>query len=132
MSFNDPMADMLTRIRNGVNAKHKEVKIPYSKLKESVAAIIRKEGFIKSVMVSGEGIEKAVVVGLKYMPDGTPAFREMKRVSKLGRRVYLKSKEIKPNRQGVGVSILSTSKGVMKDMDARKQGVGGEVLCSIW
>ncbi len=132
MSFNDPMADMLTRIRNGVNAKHKEVEIPYSKLKESVAAIIRKEGFIKSVMVTGEGIEKAVVVGLKYMPDGTPVFREMKRVSKLGRRVYLKSKEIKPNRQGVGVSILSTSKGVMKDMDARKQGVGGEVLCSIW
>ena len=132
MSFNDPIADMLTRIRNGVNAKHEEIAIPYSKLKESLAAIMCKEGFVKSVVVVGEGIQKAVVVGLKYMPDGRPAFNDMQRVSKLGRRVYLRSKEIKPNRQGVGVSILSTSKGVMKDMDARKQGVGGEVLCSIW
>jgi small subunit ribosomal protein S8 len=132
MSFNDPIADMLTRIRNGVNAKHEAVSIPYSKLKESVAAIMYKEGFLRSVIVAGEGIQKAVVIGLKYMPDGGPVFRDMQRVSKLGRRVYLRSKEIKPNRQGVGVAILSTSKGVMKDMDARKQGVGGEVLCTIW
>lgn len=132
MAFNDPIADMLTRIRNAANAKFDTVSIPYSTLKEQVARVMCEEGFLRDLNVVGEGVQKAITVGVRYLPDGSPVFNDMQRVSKLGRRVYVRAKEIRPNRQGVGVSILSTSKGVLRDIDARKQGVGGEVLCSIW
>lgn len=132
MVANDSIADMLTRIRNGAKAGHVEVAMPYSKLKEEVARIMSKEGFVKGVDVVGEHKNKALVVELKYKPEGGPVFNSMQRKSKLSRRFYVSASDIHPNRQGVGVAILTTSKGVMKDVDAKKQGVGGEVLCTIW
>lgn len=132
MPVNDPIADMLVRIRNAANAGFASVVIPHSKIKESLARIIHAEGFVKGVEVAGEGTKKSIVVGMKYTEEGRPIFTEIMRTSKLGRRKYTKVKGIGPNRQGMGVAILTTSKGIMKDMDAKRQGVGGEVLCTIW
>lgn len=132
MTFNDPIADMLTRIRNAASAGHGKASIPHSQVKEAIARIICGEGFLRGVEVVGEGVRKSLVIDLKFDEDGTPIFNSLYRVSKLGRRHYLKAKDIKPTRQGMGVAILSTSKGIMKDVDARRQGVGGEVLCAIW
>lgn len=132
MAVNDPIADMLARIRNAVNAKYPQVIIPHSKIKEAIARIIHKEGFVRGVEVAGEAGRKAIVIELKYSEDGRPIFNELRRVSKLGRRQYVSAREIRPTRQGVGVAILTTSKGVMKDSDAKRQGLGGEVICTIW
>jgi len=132
MSYNDPMADMLTRVRNAAAAGHDKVSIPHSRVKESVARIICDEGFLRGMEVVGSGLEKALVIDLKYQEDGRPTFSSLHRVSRLGRRYYVSVKDIKPTRQGMGVAILTTSKGIMKDVDARRQGVGGEVLCTIW
>jgi small subunit ribosomal protein S8 len=132
MSFNDSVADLLTRIRNATNAKHEKVAIPYSRLKESIVKIICDEGFFNAVDIIGEGLRKSIVIDLKYKADGKPVFSSIHRVSKNGRRQYIAAKEIKPSRQGMGVAILSTSSGVMKDVDAKRRGVGGEVLCAIW
>jgi len=132
MSYNDPIADLLTRIRNAAIAGHPKVAIPHSKLKESITKIICDEGFLSGMEVIGSGLGKAIVVDMKYKEDGKPVFASMHRVSKLGRRQYVPVKKIKPTRQGMGVAILSTSKGIMKDVDAKRQGVGGEVLCAIW
>lgn len=130
--FNDSIADLLTRVRNAANAGHEKVVVPHSKAKESVARIIVSEGFLSGIEVVGTGKEKALVIDLKYRDDGSPIFSNLQRVSKLGRRIYLKNKEIGANRQGMGVSIISTSKGIMKDVDAKRMGLGGEVICSIW
>lgn len=132
MPVNDPIADMLVRIRNAANAKFDTVAVPYSKLKEAIALIMVGEGFLKHVEVVGEGLKKEIVIDLKYRQDRKPVFTELRRISRLGRRIYRGAAEIRPNRQGVGVAILSTSKGVLKDVDAKHQGVGGEVLCTIW
>ena len=132
MPVNDPIADLLVRIRNASNAKLDAVTMPHSKLREALARIILSEGFLKGVEVMGEGIRKSLVIELKYTQDRKPIFNEMKRTSKLGRRVYVGADDIRPSRQGMGVAILSTSKGVMKDTDAKRQGVGGEILCTIW
>lgn len=132
MPVNDPIADMFVRIRNAANAGFPTVAIPHSKIKEALARILHAEGFVKGAEVIGEGLRKAIVVEMKYMEDGRPVFTEIKRTSKLGRRRYTSVKAIGPNRQGMGVAILSTSKGVMKDTDAKRQGVGGEILCTIW
>ena len=132
MAVNDTIADMLIRIRNAANAKFSHVTIPHSKMKESIARIIVSEGFLRGVEVAGEGIRKSIVIELKYTDSKRPVFTELKRVSRLGRREYWGAREIKPSRQGMGVAILSTPKGVMKDTDARRQGIGGEVLCTIW
>ncbi len=132
MPVNDPIADLLVRIRNAANAKFDTVTMPHSKLREAVARIMHAEGFVSGVEVMGEGARKSMVVELKYTDERKPVFNEMKRTSKLGRRVYLSAGEIRPSRQGMGVAILTTSKGVMKDTDAKRQGVGGEVLCTIW
>ena len=132
MSVNDPIADMLVRIRNAANAGLPTVSIPHSRLKESIARILLSEGFIRTVEAVGEGWRKSIFIDLKYMEDGIPVFANLKRTSKLGRRFYIGSKDIRPSRQGMGVAILSTSKGVMKDTDAKRQGVGGEVLCTVW
>ncbi|HPW45366.1 MAG TPA: 30S ribosomal protein S8 [bacterium] len=130
--FNDSIADLLTRVRNAANAGHEKVVVPYSKAKESIARIIVSEGFLSGVEVVGTGKEKALAIDLKYRDDGSPTFSSLQRVSKLGRRVYLKNKEIGASRQGMGVSIISTSKGIMKDVDAKRMGLGGEVICSVW
>ena len=132
MAVNDPIADMLVRIRNGANAGFEHVSVPHSRMKESLAKIIFSEGFINGVEVAGEGVRKSIIIKLKYRPNGKPVFSNLARTSKLGRRFYLGAGDIKPNRQGMGVAILTTSKGIMKDLDAKRQGVGGEVLCTIW
>lgn len=132
MAINDPIADMLVRIRNGANAGFEKVTIPHSHIKEDIAHILYKEGFLKGVDVVGEGVRKSIVVDLKYMEDGKAVFSNLQRVSKLGRRYYVGARDIRPSRQGMGVSILTTSKGVMKDTDAKRNGIGGEVICTIW
>jgi small subunit ribosomal protein S8 len=132
MSLNDPIADFLTQVRNAAHAGHDSVSIRHSKMKESIARILMNEGYVRNVDVVGEGVRKQVVVELKYTASRKPVFHSMDRVSKGGRRVYVSQKEIKPTRQGVGVAILSTPKGVMTDTDAKRQGVGGEILCTVW
>lgn len=132
MPINDPIADMLTRIRNAAHAGFDHASVPHSKINESIARILNTEGFFKGVEVVGEGIRKSIVIAMKYDESGAPTFSTLKRVSKLGRRQYTNAKDIKPSRQGMGVSILTTSKGIMKDTDAKRQGVGGEVLCTVW
>lgn len=132
MSFNDSIADLLTRIRNAAAAKHDKVVIPHSRIKESISRIFNEEGFFNGVEVVGDGLGKSIVVDLKYKADGKPVFSSLHRVSKNGRRQYIAAKEIKLSRQGMGVAIISTSQGIMKDVDAKRRGVGGEILCEMW
>lgn len=132
MSIHDPISDFLTRIRNALMAKHESVTVPYTRLKEAMSEIIKQEGLIRDVSVVGEGVGKNIVILLKYMASGEPMITGMERVSKLGRRVYVGRDDLKPMRQGLGIAILSTPKGVMKDTDAQKAGVGGELLCTLW
>ena len=132
MVVNDPVADMLTRIRNAAHARHDKVTIPYSNLKLDLARILTGEGFLRGVDTAGEGVRKSIIIDLKYLPSGEPVFRNLTRTSKLGRRCYIGASDIRPNRQGVGVAILTTSKGLMKDIDAKRLGLGGEVLCTAW
>lgn len=130
----DPIADMLTRIRNAVSVERPNVEIPVSKVKRGVADVLKREGFIWDWSESKE--EDAVVgsinIELKYGPSGEKVIRHIKRVSKPGCRVYSRAKDLKPILNGLGISILSTSQGVMSDREARQQKMGGEVLCQVW
>ncbi len=128
----DPIADLLTRIRNGLHAKQAEVVVPASKLKERIAKIMSEEGFLREVTTLGEGKNKSIVIKLRYTQAKKPVISEIARISKIGRRVYITTGEIRSVKRGRGIAILSTSKGVMKDQDAKKHGVGGELLCQIW
>ncbi len=123
----DPIADMLTRIRNAHLALHKEVSVPRSKMKESVAAILKQEGYVEDVTVD----DKAIVIALKYH-KGKPAISGLKRVSKPGRRAYVGSSQIPRVQNGLGICILSTSSGVLDGVTAHERKVGGELLCEIW
>jgi small subunit ribosomal protein S8 len=128
----DPIADMLTRIRNAGLAHHDRAEMPHSQLKESLAHVLKSEGFLDDVRVSdGEGLKRLTVV-LRYGRDRQSAIDGVRRVSTPGRRVYVRHDRIPRVLSGMGVSILSTSRGVMTDKDARKQRVGGELLCEIW
>jgi small subunit ribosomal protein S8 len=128
----DPIADMLTRIRNASMARHDRTEMPYSRLKEHVARVLKAEGFVDDVRVSdGEGHKQLTVV-LRYGRDKQSALDGVRRVSTPGRRVYVRHDRIPRVLSGMGVSILSTSHGVMTDKDARKQKVGGELLCEVW
>ncbi len=128
----DPIADMLTRIRNAALARHDRTEMPYSRLKEHVARVLKSEGFVDDVRVSeGEGHKQLTVV-LRYGRDKTSALDGVRRVSTPGRRVYVRHDRIPRVLSGMGVSILSTSHGVMTDKDARKQRVGGELICEVW
>jgi small subunit ribosomal protein S8 len=128
----DPIADMLTRIRNASMARHDRTEMPYSRLKEHVARVLKSEGFVDDVRVSdGEGPKQLTVV-LRYGRDKESALDGIRRVSTPGRRVYVRHDRIPRVLSGMGVSILSTSHGVMTDKDARKQKVGGELLCEVW
>jgi small subunit ribosomal protein S8 len=128
----DPIADMLTRIRNASMARHDRTEMPYSRLKEHVARVLKSEGFVDDVRVSdGEGAKQLTVV-LRYGRDKESALDGIRRVSTPGRRVYVRHDRIPRVLSGMGVSILSTSHGVMTDKDARKQKVGGELLCEVW
>jgi len=128
----DPIADLLTRLRNGSRAKLAECAMPHSKVKASLAAILKSEGYINDAI---EGIDarghKTLIVKMKYV-GGTPALTGLKRVSTPGRRLYFGYDDIPRVLNGLGISILSTSKGLMKDQDCRRQKAGGELLCNIW
>jgi small subunit ribosomal protein S8 len=128
----DPIADMLTRIRNAALARHDRTEMPYSRLKEHVARVLKSEGFVDDVRISeGEGHKQLTVV-LRYGRDKQSALDGVRRVSTPGRRVYVRHDRIPRVLSGMGVSILSTSHGVMTDKDARKQRVGGELICEVW
>ena len=128
----DPIADMLTRIRNGNNAKHNSVDIPASNIKREVAQILLDEGFIKGFDVIEDGKQGIIRVELKYGKYNEKVISGIKRISKPGLRVYVKNDEIPRVLGGLGIAILSTSKGIMTDKDARKEGIGGEVVCYVW
>ena len=132
----DPIADMLTRIRNAQRAGHKEVVMPSSKLKLSIANILEKEHFIEKVEKESVGIFENIRIGLKYIKvsqtQKDPAIREIKRVSHEGQRIYVKKEDIKKVKNGYGIAVVSTSKGVMTGRDAYRQGLGGEYLCEVW
>ena len=128
----DPIADMLTRVRNALAARHTKVDIPSSKLKVEVARILKEEGYINNYKVAGEGARKAIRVYLRYGPKGEMVLHYLKRVSKPGSRVYVKNREIPNVLGGLGINIVSTSKGLMTGKQARQAQLGGELLCNIY
>ena len=130
MSMTDPIADMLTRIRNGQKARKVSVSMPASKEKEAVASVLKDEGYITGYETSGDGASKALSVELKYY-EGTPVIETVKRVSKPGLRVYRGKEELPKVLGGLGIAIVSTSAGVMSDRQARAKGIGGEVICVV-
>ena len=133
MAANDTIADMLTRIRNATLAWHKTVDIPSTKMTRSIAQVLRDEGFVADFSESGEGIKRHLVVSLKYRgKTREPIIKNLTRVSKPGLRVYSNRKELPRVLGGIGIAIISTSSGIMTDRDARRQGIGGEVLCYVW
>ena len=127
----DPISDMLTRIRNAQAVSSKTVLIPFSNLKLNLAKILEKQGLIGKVNVQGRKIRKIIEIKLIYK-DGESVITSIKRISKPGQRIYIKKDEIKPIRQGYGLTIISTSKGLMTNMEAKKKRLGGEVICEIW
>ncbi len=132
MLMNDPIADMLTRIRNALIARHDTVTLPASNMKKSIAKILLDEGYIKSVDYVDDGLQGQIKIVLKYAEGKQSVIRGLRRISKPGLRVYARSEEMPKVLGGLGVAIVSTSKGVMTDKEARKAGVGGEVLAYIW
>ena len=130
MSMNDPISDMLTRIRNAQQAEKESVSMPSSKLKVAIAMVLKDEGYIDDFAVRGEVAKPVLEVGLKYYA-GSPVIEKIERVSRPGLRIYKPSRDIPNVMNGLGVAIVSTSKGVMTDRKARATGVGGEVLCYV-
>jgi len=127
----DPISDILTAIRNAQAAKKVEVEIPLSNLKYEIAKILERKGFVAKVEKKGKKMKKMVEITLKYS-NKSPAISGLKKISKPGQRIYKKAKELRPVKGGYGIAIISTSKGLMTDKEARKQKLGGEVLCEIW
>ncbi len=127
----DPIADMLSRIRNGIIADHKTVSIPLSHFKSELARILKEQGYISDVKVEEESGRKVINIKLAYTPDKESVIKEIKRISKPSRRVYVDKTEIPRVKGGLGICVLSTSKGIMTGSEARSQGVGGELICSI-
>lgn len=132
MAISDPIADMLTRIRNAVKAKFNSTDVPASKLKTELARVLKDEGYIKNYKFIQDEKQGILRIYLKYGQGQKATIYGIERVSKPSRRVYKKSKDIKPVYNGMGISILSTSQGIMTDKKARQENVGGEVLCNIW
>lgn len=133
MAANDTIADMLTRIRNACLVRHQTTNVPSTTMTRSIAKVLKDEGFIADFEEVGEGVKKYLVVSLKYKgKNRQPIIRAMKRVSKPGLRVYKNRKELPRVLGGIGIAIISTSSGIMTDREARRQGVGGEVLCYVW
>jgi small subunit ribosomal protein S8 len=132
VSVNDPIADMLTRIRNGGMARHVSVTMPSSKMKLAIAEILKREGFIRDYVVNEGQPSNTLVLNLKYTPDRKPVINGLRRVSRPGLRIYTSRDEIPRVRGGLGLSIISTPKGVMAGHDAWNAHVGGEVLCYVW
>jgi small subunit ribosomal protein S8 len=132
MAISDPIADMLTRIRNAAKAKFNSVDVPGSTLKIEVAKILKSEGFIRNYKFLKDGKQGILRIYLKYGAGQSNVIYGLKRISKPSRRIYLRCKEIKPVYNGMGIAILSTSRGVMTDKKARQEKIGGEVLCQVW
>ena len=132
MTTSDPVADMLTRIRNAQSARHPKVDVPASKLKMEIARILKEEGFIANFKMADDGAKKSIRIYLKYTPANLPVISRIERVSRPGCRVYVGSKDVPRVLGGLGINILTTPRGVMTGSSARKENVGGELLCQIW
>lgn len=132
MTLSDPVADMLTRIRNAVAVKHNHVMMPHSRLRQAIAQVLKDEGFISRYEVTREGSFPVLKVHLKYTEKREPILQGIERVSKPGCRIYAKQSEIPYVRSGMGTLILSTPRGVLSGREAGKLGIGGEVLCKVW
>ena len=132
MTMTDPISDMLTRIRNAIMASHEVVNVPGSKLKINIAKILKSEGYIRNFRVSSDGQHKVIRIFLKYDEEGASVIGGLKRISKPSCRVYAGCDEVPKVLNGYGINIVSTSKGLMTDRQARKMRVGGEILCSLW
>lgn len=132
MVVTDPIADMLTRMRNALTVKHSTVTVPASKMKVAIAELLLKEGYISSYEVVGEGIKQNINIVLKYGPNKERVIQGLKRISKPGLRIYASSDDLPQVLNGLGIAIVSTSKGLMTDRQARAERVGGEVLAYIW
>ena len=131
MSMSDPIADMLTRIRNGLQARKMSVAMPASNIKAAIAKVLHEEGYIKGFEVSGDGAKKTMTVDLKYF-QGEAVIEEIQRVSLPSCRVYSNHADLPTVRDGLGIALVSTSKGMMTDRAARQQGIGGEVICTVF
>jgi small subunit ribosomal protein S8 len=132
MTTSDPIADMLTRVRNALSARHAKVDVPASRLKTELARILKDEGYIANYKLTEDGSQKSIRIYLKYTTGNMPVISRIERVSRPGCRVYVGSKEVPRVLGGLGVNILTTPRGVMTGKMARKEGVGGEVLCHVW
>ena len=132
MQITDPIADLLTRIRNASTAKHPSVEIPASNMKKAICQILVDEGYIKGMQVKNDTVQGTIVVTLKYQANGEPVIAGLRRVSKPGLRVYAGADELPKVLKGLGIAIVSTSKGVMTDKKARELHIGGEVLAFVW
>jgi small subunit ribosomal protein S8 len=131
----DPISDMLTRIRNANLARHERVRIPASRLKRTIADVLKSEGYVSDVQVESADQttpQDTLTLVLKYGRDRVPAIEGIRRVSRPGRRIYVRAQEIPKIKSGLGIAVLSTSRGIMSDRQARKAGVGGELLCEVW
>lgn len=132
MTMTDPIADMLTRIRNANTVGHASVDIPASKMKKSIAEILKNEGYIKGYDLIDDGVQGTIRVQMKYGTDKEKVISGIKKISKPGLKVYAKSSEVPKVLGGLGIAIISTSNGIISDKEARKLGVGGEVICYVW
>jgi small subunit ribosomal protein S8 len=128
----DPIADLLTRIRNGSSAKHEKVDIPHSRVNEGVAKVLKDRGFIKNFRVVKDNRQGMMRIYLKYSSEGQPAVQNLKRESRPGLRKYVKAEKIPSIRTGFGMTIISTSKGIMSGDEAKEKRMGGEYICSVW
>jgi small subunit ribosomal protein S8 len=132
MTMTDPIADLITRIRNGSLARHDSVLVPWSRFKEQLCAVFKSEGYIDSVVVEGDGPGRSIRVDLRYTEAGMPVITGLKRISRPSLRRYSSAGDAPRVRNGLGVSILSTPAGILPDREARRRGVGGEVICEVW
>jgi len=132
MTMTDPIADMLTRIRNAIMASYDTVEVPSSKMKINIVKVLKFEGYIRNYKIVKESKQDIVVIYLKYSEDKSPVIKGLKKISKPSCRIYSRCKKIPKVLNGLGINIISTSKGVMTDREARKMGLGGEIICSVW
>ena len=128
----DPISDMLTRIRNAIAVKHETVMIPHSRVKEQLAKILVREGFLRDVHVKKRGVKGYLILSMQYDADGIPSFHGSRRISKPGKRIYSNAKTLYPIRGGYGRAIISTPEGLLTDREARRKNIGGEILCHVW
>ncbi len=132
MTMTDPVADMLTRIRNAIIASYDTVEVPSSKIKINIVKVLKFEGYIRNYKIVGDSKQDIIVIYLKYNEDKSPVIKGLKKISKPSCRIYSRCKKIPRVLDGFGINIISTSKGVMTDREARRMGTGGEIICSVW